>query len=162
MKDDSVFRESLERSRVISDQVLNWLKSIGHHVTHLPQSTTPDRESRWQHTDQGDLVIRQRIEVKHWPNIDFKSFDDVPYDNIIVDEAYKIQKPGGLSVHSYVIVNASADRAIIILSTTKKHWFTETKWDRMENSQREFCFCPKEHCIIVRLLPPQALGGGDA
>ena len=85
------------------------------------------------------------MEVKYWPEIDFQSLEDVPYPNIIVDEAYKIAKFPKPTLYGYVILNASKTGCLLIRSVTRSKWFDKKVFDKKEGDNRVFCFCPKEY-----------------
>lgn len=121
------------------------LTTKGYNIRILPNSISPNEKDRWNHTDHGDLEIIQRIEVKHWPDIDFKSVEDITYKNIIVDEAYKIEAKHQSSLFAYMILNASVTGYILIPVWTKRQWFKEEKFDKREGRMRLYYFCPKSH-----------------
>lgn len=151
VKEYTKFIDALSESRSCAWLAAEWLMGIGYDVKILPGTTTPNEEERFQHVDLGDIEIAQRIEVKYWPDIDFSSLGDVPYDNIIVDEAYKIDKFNIATLYGYLILNASKTACLLISARTKEHWFRKEVFDRKENSKRTFMFCPKEK-VICRML----------
>ena len=156
MKEDSVFFKALDKSRKVNNVVCDWLKKKGYEVDLLPQETRPidaPKEDRWKYTDSGDIEIieRKRIEVKQRPSLDFKSFNDLPYENIIVDEEYKIDKNHDSPIHSYFILNKSMTVAMVIMAETKKHWVKQKKFDTVEGEYRCFYLCPKKYCKMVHL-----------
>lgn len=139
------------------------LEGRGHKVRILPATISPTLEERWKHVDSGDLEVSfseayrhfhavpdaMRVEIKQWPGIDFRTLEDVPYSQIIVDEAYKIDRAAGkLPLHSYVIVNASMSAAMVITAGTRTHWFRQTKFDKQQGRDAEFYFCPKGRVVF--------------
>jgi hypothetical protein len=114
MKKRREFISNLEHSYAPVWTVGGYLASKGYTARILPPQVTPDTESRFEYQDQGDIEITQRIEVKQWVNNDFKSLDDVKYQNIIVDEKYKIERYPLATLHGYMILNASKTAAITI------------------------------------------------
>ena len=151
VKPQAEFRQNLKKSQEYVAVVNNWLRGYGFNSNILPYTVCKDVSERWEHTDSGDIEIRQRVEVKHRPKMDFKSLDDLPYPSIIIDEAYKIDKHNINTLYAYFIVNSSKTRAMVILPRTKKHWFKKKWTDVAEKIEREFYFCPKEHLILVKL-----------
>lgn len=130
------------------------LASRGYHVRILPHSISPNVEERWKHTDEGDLEITQRVELKHWPNIDFKSLDEVPYDNVIVDEAYKIDKEHRTTLYAYLILNASVTGYLLIPIWTRRYWFKKELHDGREDSERTYYMCAKRFLAFYWLGDP--------
>lgn len=151
MKPDAEFRELFYKAREVQFVMANNLAARGHCVRIMPSALTPTREDRFEYADEGDLEIRLRVEVKHWPKIDFKSRDDVPYDNIIVDAAHVLEKRQEMPLYGYVIVNASMTGYLLIPIWTRGHWFKETKHDRREGRDREFYLCPRDKVHFQRM-----------
>lgn len=147
VKPTSEFRSLIKNARDVAFAVASELGRRGHRVRIVPSTISPNVEERWQHTDDGDLEITQRIEVKHWPNIDFQSQAEVPYQNVIVDEVYKLEKSMTLPCYAYVIVNASLTAALFIPIWSRPFWFKKKRWDRREGDEREFYFCPVERTM---------------
>lgn len=144
MKPDTEFAELFYRAREVQFAMANNLQARGHCVRLMTNALTPNRERRFEYTDEGDLELRMRVEVKHWPTIDFHSLDDVPYANIIVDTAHSLELPREMPVYGYTIVNASMTGYLLIPAWTRGAWFKERRHDRRENKDREFYFCPKD------------------
>lgn len=136
----------LENSRLAVRAVASQLYKKGYNVRIVPNLTADSVEARWDYIDDGDIEITLRIEVKCWPNNDFKSLDDISWDEIIVDEVYKIDNRKHKStLFSYVIVNASKTGCIYIPVWTSKHWFKKMLPDKREHAEREFYMIKKEH-----------------
>jgi hypothetical protein len=159
MKPDAVFYGGLEKSREVAEQVCCWLRGKGYVVSHPEQRTTPSREDRWKYTDDGDLEITltKRLEVKHWPSIDFQTLADVPYEEIIVDEKYKIDKEHERRLEAYITVNKSRTAAIVISADTRHWWKVKNLYDGAEGEHRDFYLCPKRHCSVIKITK----GGND-
>lgn len=138
------FIKSLQESRLCAWIVSEYLLKKGFDVRIIPATTTPNEEERFDHVDTGDIEIRLRAEVKHWPNIDFTSIDTVPYDKIIVDETYKIKKYGAATLYGYFILNASKTACLFIPGRTRSSWIEEEAHDKVEGGTRNFTFCPKD------------------
>lgn len=114
------FIKSLDESRRAAWDVAEWLTGKGMNIKILPATTTESEADRFNHVDTGDLEIIQRIEVKVWPKIDFTSPESVPYKDVIVDEAYKIQKYAPGTLYGYFILNESKTMCMWISSATRK------------------------------------------
>lgn len=123
----------------------------GGRVRVMPFTVCPSYAARLSHTDDGDLEVTKRLEVKHWPNIDFRSLTDVPYKNIIIDEVYKVDKPHELPLDEYRIVNASMTACLIVGHWTRRYWFKQDRYDKRDQCKHCFYFVPKEH-VEFRVL----------
>ena len=132
-----------------AEMVAMILRQRGFSVRVLPHSVSPNVQERWKHVDEGDLEINsngtvERIELKHWPSVNFHSLESVPYQNVIVDEAYKIEKDHRYLLHAYFILNASRTGCLVIPASTRPHWFKKSAVDGRENDGRLYYFCPKQ------------------
>ena len=145
------FVESLGLSQVIALEIAGWLAERGYNCRYKPGTVTPNPESRMEHVDFGDLEVIKRLEVKHWPNIDFQSLDDIGYENIIVDETYKLKKYHKNTLYSYMIVNASRTGALWIDTRTREHWYEDELPDKNNPGTRNFTLVPKKYAIYLRL-----------
>ena len=155
MKPTEEFRGLLATSHTVAHVVAKSLALEGHHVRVLPYTVTPNEAERHKHTDHGDLEIRMRVEVKHRPDIDFKTRDEFPWPSVIVDEAYKIDDPPPLPLYGYVIVNASMTAYLWIQAWTRLAWFKEQEFDRRDNQTHTFYKCPINAvcCKPIRTQP---------
>jgi hypothetical protein len=160
MKGYARFIGMLNESRMVAWDVAEFLHSHGFSgVRLLPATTTPNDVDRFDHADSGDIEITKRIEVKQWPNLDFQSLDDVPYRDVIIDEAYKARRIPRRQLYGYFIVNASRTACLFFGSRTMDHWFDRATEDGIEKEQRTFTWCPKEFAMFFRLREAPAQVG---
>lgn len=152
VKEYHEFISALKESRLVAWKVAEWLTTRGHDIRILPATTTLSESQRFEHVDSGDLEIIQRIEIKQWPLIDFKSKEDIKYPNIIIDEAYKIEKYNIINLYAYIVVNSSKTACLVFMSSTYKHWFKKAKFDSKEKEEREFYFCPIEYASFFKIV----------
>jgi hypothetical protein len=153
MKPDDDFRVDYCKGMVAADVVCQWLVSMGLNVVKLDQSLTPDYRSRWSHTDEGDLKIihegnEGRIEVKHRPDMNFKSKEEFAYPDIIVDEKYKADGDHELPLYSYVIANKTLTHCMIIPENTRKQWKVRNIYDRKSRRYGDFYFCHLDYVMF--------------
>jgi len=148
-KSDKQFLEQLEESHIYVRQVANWLMSKGYDVKINPASVRENYEDRWEHTDDGDLEVRLRIEVKH-RKLDFNGPDDYPYDTVLLDECYKVDGREA-SLYGYVILNKDASVAAVASKSTMNHWVRERKYVRDDGEERDSWACPVELCTFHQL-----------
>jgi hypothetical protein len=150
MKTHNEFVTALNESLCSVSLIASYLAKQGCQVLIKPTLVTPDKASRHQFVDDGDLEIRQRIEVKHRA-VDFTSVDDYPYSSIIVDEDFKINRIPKGQLWGYVVVNRDATHVCFIKGDTRKQWSVEEKYDHKERENRKFYTCPKELAVFCRL-----------
>jgi hypothetical protein len=148
---DPTFIEDLRKSRASVETVARWLSSKGVPVIVRPTFERPDASRMSEFSDDGDLEIIQRVEVKQRPNLDFTSKDDFPYPTLIVDACHCYdnakQKP-----YAYVIVNRAGDVAFVVyVRDTRAKWLRVKKHDKAKQRDREFYECPMELVEVARL-----------
>lgn len=151
MIDDESFLKLLDASRQSTWDVAAWLKSRGHNVRIVPSLVRPDSSVRFQFSDEGDIEITQRIEVKHKYKMDFNSIDEWPYDPVIIDEAYKFDKTPITTLHSFIILNMKKTGFLYIPESTHRHWFREARFDSRHGKELEFMMVAKEHVQYVSM-----------
>jgi hypothetical protein len=139
-----------KHAEVVALEVARWLANTGHKVNMPVNSLAPNQEERHKHYDNGDIFVTKRVEVKYWPDIDFHSVEDVPYKDVIIDEAYKVAKHHPNTLYGYVIVNKSETGGLVITTSTRKHWFEREMIDRkQEPPERKFVMIPKRFVKYV-------------
>ena len=149
-QNDPTFVADLLESNEHVWRVARWLSDLGYNVTVKPLSIRPDVSQMGQYSDNGDLEITQRIEVKRRPGIDFSSPDDFPYPTVIVDVAHAWDKARP-KPYGYVILNASATACLVVKGDTAHLWQKLRKWDRAKQRERTFYECPVEICDFFAL-----------
>lgn len=151
MKSDEDFVSVLKDSDKYVGLVEAWLQSKGADLERDPLEIRPDFESRASYRDNGDLRIKQRVEVKHRPDILFTCAEDYPYDSVIVNSANLIDGIDSIRRWAHVIVSGNGTHACIILERTRYLWFKQDKFDSKDQETTSFYFCPVEHCKFVSL-----------
>lgn len=149
MKTHNQYVKNFIESESTVTLAFDYLKSRGYDVEFEPHTITPDSESRFKHFDDGDLKITingesYRVEVKHI-RIDFTSIEDFPFDSVIIDEVYKINKHHTYPLWAYMIFNKASTGFIFVPVTTKMFWYSQQRLDKYENEVRNFCFIKKDY-----------------
>jgi hypothetical protein len=114
--------------------------------------TKADKHEDWKdHKDNGDLFIRQRIEVKN-VSVDFTCAADWKYkDQFIVCAKHSWDKAHP-KPYAYMIVNKSKSHMAIVYGKTKKYWDINYRTDsRYTGVNQEFYFCPIDKVIWKEL-----------
>ena len=150
MKTDDQFVGALKKSESCVSAVATWMRKNNCDVMIHPTLIRPDFESRNKFADSGDIEIRQRVEVKQ-RGIDFTSAEDYPYQTVIVDEKFKIERIQGGTLWGYMVVNKSGTHVCCIKPDSKSEWTVESKYDRKDGQQRQFYVCPKRLCLFCKL-----------
>lgn len=122
------FLEHLDQSQPAVWTVARWLQSLGYAVTVNPVRKAPTAEQWQDYVDQGDLEIRQRVEVKKL-GFSFSGPHDWPYKNFIVcnKAAYDRATP---KPYAYIHVSADGQVCAVVKTDTDKTWRVERRSDR--------------------------------
>jgi hypothetical protein len=146
---DPTFREDLRASRVSVEIVARWLSDRGYPVIVRPVFERPSFEEMHDYSDDGDLEILQRIEVKQ-RTFDFTSKDNFPYPTLFVDNchSYDNARP---KPFAYVLLNKAMTHAFIVECRTFKHWKAIEVFDRKKKRMRKVYECPIGHATFVEL-----------
>lgn len=149
MKTDDQFKNDLIRSDQIVEHTASFLRSKGKTVVIPPLLIRPNVDDRHNYRDGGDLFVMQLIEVKHRPDLNFKTREDFPYQTVIVDDKgafdSKPQKP-----YAYIIWNSDETHCFYIgVTSTRKEWTAVTKYDKKAKHERDFYECPIELVLIL-------------
>jgi hypothetical protein len=137
-RDDPSFIKDLRDSKVAVQVATQWLNSKGYAVIVRPTFIRPSAEQMSDFSDDGDLEILQRIEVKRRQSLTFTSKEDFPYKTAIVDacHCYDNAKP---KPYAYIIFNRDLSGAFIVdVKATRQQWVRVTKRDRFKNRDRDF------------------------
>ncbi len=146
MRDYAEFVRDLNNSQSAVSTVAMYLQRKRQHVILPPHQVTPTPEERYEYTDEGDILVGRKVQVKG-SSRDFCSVEDFGFPMITVDESYKIEEQKKDPPLCYFIVNKSLSGAIVI------DWNTIDSWDEHKSVEprqgnRE-CFyrrCPAELC----------------
>lgn len=149
-QDDPSFIQDLKDSQRAVMVAARWLLDKGYSVTVKPLRIRPTVEQMSEYSDDGDLEINERIEVKG-RKIDFTSKEDFPYPSIIVDVAHSWDnakpKPA-----MYILFNKSMTHIALVRRGTSSKWSKVTKMDRFKNRERTFYECPIELVEFQKIL----------
>jgi Holliday junction resolvase-like predicted endonuclease len=125
-----------------------WLQSHGHHVTVRAVRVRPRVQDIAAYSDDGDLEIIQRVEVKHRIRHTFTSAADHPFPEILVDTA-RVWDDAKPKPYAYVILNIDATVAAIVLGSTAPKWRKETH--SIKGRPREVYLCPLRYVKFTRI-----------
>ena len=150
MKTDQEFISALNDSEKSVSKVASWLSKGGADVMIKPTVIRPNVESRKEYLDNGDIEIRQRIEIKH-RNLNFTNVSDYPFDTVIVDEVHKFDRIIKAQLWGYVILNKMQTHCCVIKLTTHSEWKKKSRYDKKDKQSCEYYFCPREHCVFYKI-----------
>ena len=143
-RDHARFLEHLDASNPAVFQCAKFFYDKGIQVAISPMTKSKDYNDRLNHTDDGDLYIQQRIEVKGLSR-DFTDGSDWPFKDFIVCAAhsYDRAKP---KPYAYMILNKNRTHVAIVYGKSRPHWTTKfIKDSRYEDLTQEFYLIPVEH-----------------
>lgn len=122
--------------------VAEWLNNRGYDVTINATKKAPSHDDWKNYADNGDLEIKQRIEVKHL-SAEFTCMDDWPFGNkfiVCAKHAFDRAKP---KPYAYIILNNKKTHMALVMGATSNSWFSEIRKDSRYNQvDQEFYFCP--------------------
>ena len=151
MKDDESFIRDLGRSHQAVNDFAERSRRNGWQLWLPPEVLRPDASLRRLYADDGDLMLQVRIEHKVRTNITWTCRADYPFQTVIVDEVYKVDKKSDMPVFMYVIEDQTAQYAAIVYGLTRRHWKTERMRDRIQNRDCDFYTIDKDKvrfCVI--------------
>tara|TARA_X000001382_G_C3140483_1_gene169407 strand:+ start:486 stop:944 length:459 start_codon:yes stop_codon:yes gene_type:complete len=145
------FLEHLDESKNAVFKCAEYFYKKGIPVEIQPMQKAKRHKDWKDHTDDGDLLISQRIEVKN-VSADFTSENDWKFGNKFIVCAKHSWDMAQLKPYAYMIVNKNKTHVAIVYGKTKKHWFVEERTDkRYDNVKQEFYFCPLDKIIWIEL-----------
>lgn len=152
MLPDHLFLQNLKRSQAAVNCIGSYLADLGAEVFVRPLRIRPERNQWQDYSDEGDIEIRLKVEVKH-RTLDFTNVDDYPYPTVLINAARLIDSVPSEQLYAYYIVNKAITHAIVIKPDTRKHWLKTVKRDkRYEGNQEvEFYEIDKRLVKFVRI-----------
>lgn len=150
MKTHAQFCKDLGTSRGAVLAVAAFLQVKGRDVTLPAHRVTPTWEDRYAFQDQGDLMVAKPHQVKE-TSYEFTSKNDFPFDQIIVDEEYKIKRQLDNPPAGYWIVNKAKTAALFIPWEAKPRWTTFTSYDKKQGRECTFLRCPLSLTHYIKL-----------
>ena len=145
---DPTFVADLRESRNAVHRASEWLASLGYPTMVMPSACRPDPSQMSDFSDDGDLQVVMRVEVKR-RNINFTA-GNFPYPTIIVDVAHTWDNASPKPL-SYIIFNQDMTSACVVPGHTSTHWVKTKKHDTHKNRERVFYECPTEHAKWIDL-----------
>lgn len=146
-RDDPTFVADLMESRSAVELAAKWLAARGYAVIVRPTFVRPSVSEINEYSDDGDLEILQRVEVKRRRSAVFTSKDDYPYPTVIVDTCRAFDR-AKTEPYAYMIFNRDKTAGLVIeVRATKKHWRRVLKHDKQKGRDTEFYECPIGLCV---------------
>ena len=125
---DPTFVEDLERSHESVRAVKKWLEGKGFEATIPPTIVRPSSDERFDYSDNGDIHLTMRTEVKHRVEIPFTDRASFPFGTVIVDKCHKYDKARP-KPYVYVICNKPLTHAMLVYPrTTARKWTVEKRF----------------------------------
>jgi hypothetical protein len=139
----------IDQSEAGVELVCEWLNQKGFESVVLPSTRCSGWVDRMEHVDDGDIKSSIggrsfRVEVK-CRGLAFESVDTFPYETVIVDEKYKIDRSDHIyPLYGYAILNKGKTGFLAIKSNTRQFWIEELRHDRNMGEVRTFISCPRD------------------
>lgn len=119
-----------------------WLSDLGYSVTVPPTYVADSFTDRMSHTDNGDLYINMRVEVKTL-GINFSCREDWKFGEkfiVCAKHSFDNARP---KPYGYIIQSADMKHIAVVNSSTSKQWYVEQRKDsRYEDMTQSFYLCP--------------------
>ena len=147
---DPTFIEDLRKSKEAVAVAAKWLSGLGYPVVVRPVFERGSATEMKEFSDDGDLEIMQRVEVKRRHCLTFTSKSDFPYQTVIVDacHCYDKAKP---KPYAYLILNRDMTSAFVVnVRDPFTSWTRVEKRDRFKGRLRSFYECPVDLVSFVR------------
>jgi len=103
-----------------------------------------------EYSDDGDLGLVQRVEVKRRQTLTFTSKEDFPFDTLIVDACHCYDKARPKPVF-YIIFNYEMTAAFIVEGDTYPYWKKVERFDTQKNRKRLFYECPLDKVRVEKI-----------
>lgn len=147
---DALFLTRLEASKAAVGKVAGYLESVGAVVEVQETLVRPSYEERHQFIDNGDLRLTVRPEVKN-VSLSFTCCDDYPYDNIIIDEALKVDRIPKAQRYGWFIVSKELTHCAFVSWFSFRSWKTKLIFDSKVGRKINFYICPKAEATFFAL-----------
>lgn len=149
------FLQHLEASEGGVWKAARWLHKQGLPVKVNVSGKAPSAEQWSKYTDQGDLEVSMRVEVKNL-SADFTSRDDWPFGGdfiVCAKHAYDNARP---KPYAFIYLNRARTTLAIVKGESRPRWVIKTRRDRRyENVEQEFYFALMDDVRFVTLAPDQ-------
>ena len=124
---------------------------MGYPVSIPPTFVAPSHEEREEYADDGDLYVGQRVEVKRL-GVEFTGRADWPFGSkfiVCAKHSFDRAKP---KPYRYYYLNKSETHAAIVMGSSHKSWYCETKKDsRYEDMVQDCYMCPMHLVKFISL-----------
>jgi hypothetical protein len=150
---DPTFVDDLEASQEAVWHVARWLSNtFKQQVSVRPVHIRPDDQldERMKYSDEGDLQIIKRVEVKERKGITFTSLKDFPFKEVIVDVIHSYDN-AVIKPYMYVILSADHKYCLVVPSSTRSSWRGEMIMDEHAGRKRGFYLCPINLCTCYAM-----------
>lgn len=149
MLSDQDFIDSLRESQGAVDATQQLLLSQGETIVRPAMNIRPSFKDRKNYSDDGDLFIQRRIEIKK-RSFSFSGADDFPYDSVFVDSADRVDSS---RVWRYYIWSDDLKSFLIVPSNTKEKWKRRTVYNKRHGENRTYYVAPLACCYFYTFLP---------
>lgn len=145
------FLAILDQSREAVWTVAQWLSSRGYSVSIPAQRNAPTYEQRLQYSDNGDLFIEQRIEVKRL-SVNFTGRHDWPFGKDFIVTSRSSYERAFPKPYCYVVLSNDKTHMGIAMCSDDDKWTVGVRKDsRFDDMEQEYVFCPIDLVKFARM-----------
>ena len=140
--DHTRFKQDLRNSQKGVARVASWLSEKGRSIMMPGLSVAPTADVRHDSTDDGDLFILRRQEVK-WISAEFTGHEDWPFGrHFIVTSYHGYEKMKDSPPENFFCLNKPMTHCgVVNVKKTKPKWYVQDRTDHYDN-KAPFYFCP--------------------
>ena len=145
------FLNHLDKSEKAVNVVATWLASMGYDVSINELKRAKNHENWHENIDNGDIILKQRIEVKQL-SVNFSSINDWPFkEKFIVCAKHSFDNVDNKPL-VYIILNKDGTYAAVVYGNTNKYWYVESRQDnRYIDVWQQFYLCPLSYVKFIEL-----------
>jgi len=150
VKTDEEFISALKKSDESVKRVAEWLARLQCEVMIRPTVIRPETKDRFDYIDDGDIEIRQRVEVKN-RSFSFTSANDYPFETVIIDSKRNIDRIPRRQLWGHIILDEKLTHAAVVKTETRKHWDLLEVYNNKDRSNCVMWVIPKEFCFFTAI-----------
>jgi hypothetical protein len=142
---DPTFVDDLMKSPEAVAVAARWLAEEWGLKVEVPEiKCRPDVSQFSEYSDDGDLFIHQKIEVKR-RSLKFSSLETYPYPTAIVDNCHAWDRARP-KPYAYFLFNHDLTGFLLCKTSTRPHWKKHTGYQEKRGRVRSVYLCPVELC----------------
>lgn len=149
---DPTFLEDLEKSKIAVEFAAGYWQAKGYRVEIPVTRARPEPSVRMDYSDNGDLIVYARAEVKR-RGFNFKSMADFKYPSIIVDVCHSFDNAKPKPFVYMILSNDMTGMIVVQVAATMHLWTKRVRKDTHAGRERSYYECPISACKYEKFTP---------